>query len=286
VADWNIAGKTVVVTGANSGIGLETARALASADAHVVMVCRSRERGGAALADVRESTGSDRVELMMCDMASLDSIRELAERFEATHDSLHVLVNNAGVMMGRRELSADGFEMTFAVNHLGYFATTGLLLNRLRASAPARVVTVSSVAHRFGLFDFDNLQGEKRYFEFLAYGTSKLCNIAFAYELARRLEGSGVTSNCLHPGPVGSNFGSSGGRVFRGLMNLGRRFLLTPEQGARTSVYLAASPEVSTVSGRYFVKSRPGRSSRASHNRDKQQRLWELSEELTGVRAP
>lgn len=280
---WNIEGKTAVVTGANSGIGLETARALANAGAHVVMVCRNPQRGERALQDVRASTRSDRVELMLCDMASQASIRAFADRFLSEHERLHVLVNNAGVMMGRRELTVDGLETTFAVNHLGYFLVTALLRERLIESAPARVVSVSSVGHKWGSLDLGNLQGEKRYFEFLAYGTSKLCNIAFTYELARRLEGTGVTANCLHPGPVGTNFGSSGGRMFQKLMKLGKRFLLTAEQGARTSVYLATSPEVEGVTGRYFVKSKPARSSRASHNRDKQRQLWALSERLTGL---
>jgi len=283
MSEWNVSGKTCVVTGANVGIGKETAIGLARAGAEVVMVCRSQERGEAALADVIAATGSKTVELMLCDMSAFASMRELSEQFHERHRRLDVLVNNAGAIFARRELTVDGIERTFQVNHLGYFVVTHLLLDLLRASAPARVVSVASDAHGRGKLDPDNLQGERRYGEYLAYATSKLCNIAFTYELARRLEGSGVTANCLHPGVVASNFGQSASRVTRGFFRMARPFILSSEKGALTSLYVASSPELDGVSGKYFDKCKEARSSRASHDVAAQRRVWEISAELTGL---
>jgi NAD(P)-dependent dehydrogenase (short-subunit alcohol dehydrogenase family) len=278
-------GKTVVVTGANSGIGKETARALAKMGARVVMVCRDHGKGAAALAEIRSVATGATPELMECDMASQASIRRFAAAYVDRFDRLDVLVNNAGSTFPRRELSQDGVEMTLAVNHLGYFLTTCLLLEKIKASAPARIVSVASAGHRFGALAFDNLQGERRYGELWQYGTSKLCNIAFTYELARRLAGSGVTANCVHPGAVSSNFGASARPWFRTVMKLGKPFMLSPESGAQTSIYLASSAEVDDVTGTYFARCKPARSSRASHDRAAQCHLWELSETLTGLAA-
>ncbi len=283
MSEWNIAGKTCVVTGANAGIGKETAIGLAREGALVIMVCRSRERGEKALAEVEEATGSRTVELLLCDMAAFASMRELSEEIHARHDAVHVLVNNAGAILGGRELTVDGIERTFQINHLGYFVVTHLLLDLLRASAPARIVNVASTAHRRAQFEFDNLQGERKYRDLSAYSRSKLYNIAFTYQLARRLEGSGVTANCLHPGVVASNFGLSASPAFRTLVRMGRPFLISPERGARTSIYLASSPEVEGVSGEYFDKCRPVRSSEVSYDVASQERLWEISAELTGL---
>jgi NAD(P)-dependent dehydrogenase (short-subunit alcohol dehydrogenase family) len=273
--------KRVIISGASSGIGKQTAIELAKRGAHVVMVCRSRERGEAAREDIRAASGSETIDLMLCDMAGLGSIRAFADEYHAKYDRLDVLVNNAGAMFGKRELTADGYEMTFAVNHLAYFLVTNLLLDVLRASAPARIVSVASAGHRMGWLDFDNLQGEKMYQRYVAYGTSKLCNIMFTYELARRLEGTGVTANCLHPGAVGSNFGAGSGALFESIMKLGKPLLMSSEDGARTSIYLASSPDVDGVTGKYFTKCKPVRSSRKSYDRAAQARLWELSEALT-----
>ncbi len=284
MSNWSVQGKKCVVTGANSGIGKETAIALAEAGADLVMVCRNPERGAAALEDVRAVATGD-VDLMLCDMASLASIREFAAAFRDTHDRLDVLVNNAGGMFSERALTEDGYERTFAVNHLGYFLVTLELLDLLKASAPARIVSVSSTMHRFGKLNPDNLQGEKKFGMVRAYSTSKLCNVAFTYALDRRLEGTGVTANCLHPGSVGSNFGSSASKFFRGLMKLGRPFLTSSKGGAKTSVYLASSPEVEGVSGRYFVHCKAKSSSKASRDVDAQERLWQLSETLTQASA-
>jgi len=280
MSTWSVQGKTCVVTGANSGIGKQTAIALAQLGAKVVMVCRSPERGAAALEEV-QAAATGKVELMLCDMASLTSIRAFATAFRTTHDRLDVLINNAGGMFDQRALTEDGYERTFAINHLGYFLVTAELLDLLKASAPSRIVSVSSTVHKYGNLDFDNLQGETKFTMFGAYKNSKLCNVAFTYALARRLEGSGVTANCLHPGSVGSNFGSTGSRFFRTLMKIGRPFLTSTKGGAKTSVYLATSPDVEGVSGKYFARCREKSSSRASHDEQAQEQLWQLSERLT-----
>jgi NAD(P)-dependent dehydrogenase (short-subunit alcohol dehydrogenase family) len=213
-------------------------------------------------------------------------VRRGAEAFLARHKRLDVLVNNAGLLMDRRELSADGFEMTFAINHLAPFLLTNLLLDALRASAPSRVVTVASGAHTGAELNFDDLQATRRYIGFQVYGASKLANILFTYELARRLEGSGVTANCLHPGFVGTNIGQNNGGAVALFMKVARPFIRTPEQGAQTSIYLASSPEVEGVTGKYFVNQKPRASSAQSYNREVQARLWTISEELTGLRKP
>lgn len=279
---WDVTGKTCAVSGANSGIGKYTSIGLARAGARVVMVCRNMEKGEAARKEIVEASGNDDVDLMQCDMASFASIRAFTDAYKAKHDRLDMLVNNAGMMFPDRAMTEDGFERTFAVNHLAYFLVTNRLRDILEASSPARVVNVASIAHRMvARLDWKNLQGERRYGEFRAYNLSKLCNILFTFELARRLEGTGVTANCLHPGGVGSNFGSEAGVIFRNLMKLGKRFLLTPEQGARTSLYVATSPDLVGVSGEYFSNSKRARSSRITHNRDNQARLWDISADLT-----
>ena len=281
MSGWDVNGKICVVTGANSGIGKHTCIGLARAGARVVMVCRNLEKSEAARAEIVEVSGNDAVELMRCDMASLESIRRFAREYTATHERLDVLVNNAGVMFSEREMTIDGFERTFAVNHLAYFLVTDLLRDVIAASAPSRIVNVASIAHRMARLDFGNLQGERRYGELRAYNLSKLCNIMFTYELARRLQGAGVTANCLHPGSVGSNFGSSAGPLFRSMMKLGKRFLLSSEQGARTSLYVATDPELADVTGAYFSRAKQARSSRTSHDRAAQARLWDISADLT-----
>ena len=277
-------GRTVVVTGGNSGIGLETAVALARAGATTVITSRDPGRGQAAVADIRRRSGSDRVEGVVFDLGSLASVRAGAAEILARCERLDVLVNNAGLVQTDRHESADGYEMTFAVNHLGPFLLTELLTDRLRASAPARVVTVASTAHsaaRHGL-DFDDLQSTRHYKGMRVYGASKLANILFTTELARRLEGSGVTANCLHPGTVGTGYGRDGDT--RGLLAFGlvvaKPFMLSPQKGAVTSVYLASSPEVAGVSGQYFVKCRARQPSKAARDPEAARRLWEVSEQL------
>ena len=269
-----------MVTGANSGIGKETAKGLAKHGATVIMVCRSRERGQQALSEIKESVGSGNVELMLCDLSSQKSVREFAAQFEKSHARLDVLVNNAGVMNRYRSETGDKLEATFAVNHLGYFLLTNLLLDIIKRSAPARIINVSSATHKFGVIDFDDLQNEKRYRAFGAYSNSKLANVLFTYELARRLEGTGVTANCLHPGGVATNIFHDLPKAMEALIKL---VTTSPGKGAETSLYLASSPEVEGVTGKYFVKKSATRTSASSYNEDTARRLWDVSAKLTGL---
>ncbi|MBK8906017.1 MAG: SDR family oxidoreductase [Anaerolineaceae bacterium] len=273
--------KVCLVTGANAGLGKATALVLAKMGATVIMVARSQARGEAALAEVRQASGSDKVHLLLADLSSKASVRQLAATVQASYDRLDVLVNNAGAVFQDRQVSIDGYEMTFSLNHLGYFLLTHLLLDLLKSSAPARIVNVSSGAHTGSKINFDDIMLAKRYRSFEAYGQSKLANILFTYELARRLAGSGVTANALHPGGVATEFAMGEG-VMSTIFKLLRPFLLTPEQGAQTQIYLASSPEVADVSGQYFVKKKPVQSSKISYDTAVAQRLWQLSEELTG----
>jgi len=282
--------KTVIVTGGNSGIGLETAVGLTRLGAHVVITARNQAKGEAALADIKNRSESDSVELMLADFSSLASIRSFVEKFKANHDRLDVLVNNAGGINTSRSETLDGFETTFGVNHLGYFLVTNLLLDMVKASAPARVVSVSSGAHlRAKGIDFDDLNADQGYSGMGVYGRSKLANVLFTYELARRIEGSGVTANCLHPGVVRSGFGQNNGGlialVFKSAYTLMTPFTKSNAQGAETSIYLASSPEVEGVTGKYFADSRETPSSEASHDEEAAKQLWEISEQMTGLAA-
>jgi NAD(P)-dependent dehydrogenase (short-subunit alcohol dehydrogenase family) len=285
-----MSGKTVLVSGANQGIGLETAAALARMGAGVTMTSRDAAKGEAALAQVRSRSGSSDVELMLADFGSLDSTRKLAADFQAKHDRLDVLVNNAGAIQMSRSETADGFETTFGVNHLGYFLLTGLFLDLLKASAPARIVNVASRAHlRAPGMNFDDLNAKQKFSGMGAYAQSKLANVLFTYELARRLEGSGVAANTLHPGVVRTGFGKNNAGLirvaFQAFQLVGRPWLLSPEQGAQTSIYLASSPEVEGVTGKYFADSREEPSSPASYDEAAQRRLWEISEQMVGLKA-
>jgi retinol dehydrogenase 14 len=275
-------GKTCIVTGATSGIGQETAVALARAGANVAIVCRTRDRGEPALAQIRQRSGGA-VALFVADFGSQRAVRALAARLAAALPRIDVLVNNAGLIVGQRVLTEDGLETTFAVNHIGYFLLTRLLEPKLVASAPARVVNVSSRAHRSGTIRFDDLTGARRYDGWKAYAQSKLANVMFTYELARRLAGSGVTVNCLHPGVVATNFGDAGPRRIRLGVGIARPFMKSSARGAETSIYLASSPEVEGVSGKYFVNRRAARSSDESYDQAIAVRLWKVSEELTAA---
>jgi NAD(P)-dependent dehydrogenase (short-subunit alcohol dehydrogenase family) len=276
-----MAGRICLVTGASSGIGKMTALALAKRGATVIMVCRNRTKGEQVQAEIEEQSGNRQVELLIADMSSLASIRQLAREVQQRYTQLHVLINNAGGMWARRETTADGLERTFATNYLGPFLLTHLLLDLLKASAPARIINVSSSAHRFGRINFDDLQSERQYIAFRVYGTSKLELIHFTHELANRLTGTGVTVNVLHPGVVATSFFGNGP-----LWPLASHFLLTPEQGAQTTVYLATSPAVDAVSGKFFVQSRQQHSSRASYDVLTRKRLWAVSEQLIGAEQP
>ena len=275
-------GKTCLITGANAGIGKAAAIALARQGARVVLLCRSEARGRAAMAEIERRGGNGSLDLLVADLASQRLIREAAEEYLQRFERLDVLINNAAVLAWReRQLNEDGLEMTFAVNHLAPFLLTGLLLDRLGECAPARIVTVASGAHRRAELDFDDLQNERDYSPFDAYSRSKLANVYFTYELARRLEGTGVTANCLHPGVVSTALFRDMTHLLRVLVWLGRPFLLKPESGADTAVYLAAASEVEGVTGRYFEKREQVRSSPVSYDADVARRLWDVSEALT-----
>lgn len=269
-------GKVMMVTGANAGMGKEIACALAKMGATVVMVSRDRSRGETARADVQQRSGNASVEVLLADLSSQQSLRQLVEEFTARHPHLHVLVNNVGVTLPRRSVTADGLETTFATNHLAPFLLTNLLLPVLKASAPARVVTVSSAAQAQGKINFDDLQSERRYGEIRVYNQSKLANILFTYELARRLVGTGVTANVLEPGFVKTNMAVP--FPFR----LFSPMRVSVEQGAQPTVYLASSPEVEGVSGKFFSHKRVARkSSKISYDERIARRLWQVSAELT-----
>lgn len=275
----DLTGQVIIVTGANSGIGKVTARELAKMGATVVMVARSQARGSAALADVKAASDNKDVHLMLCDLSSQASIRQFAGQFHAEFDRLDVLVNNAGGVFYQRRESVDGYELTFALNHMGYFLLTDLLLDMLKASAPARIVNVSSNAHRRGEINFDDLQREDSYSAFGAYSESKMMNLLFTFALARRLEGTGVTANVLHPGFVATNFGRNNGFIGKVIMPIVHLFAIGEEEGAETQIYLASSQEVEGVTGNYFEKKKPVEPHPFAHDKDAQKRLWQISEE-------
>jgi NAD(P)-dependent dehydrogenase (short-subunit alcohol dehydrogenase family) len=278
-------GKTVLVTGANTGIGWETAAALAEMGASVVLTARDAAKGEGAVAAIRERLAQADVHAGIVDFSRLDDIRRFAAEFDRRHNELHVLVNNAGAMLSEHSTTPDGLETTFQVNHLGPFLLTNLLLDKLKASAPARIVNVASTAHRGGSLDLDDLQSERGYNGMRVYGTSKLCNILFTRELANRLEGTGVTANSLHPGTVRTGFGQDGDA--RGFIKFGlgviRPFILSPAKGARTQIHLASSPQVEGKTGMYWARSRPSRPTKAAQDDEAARRLWEVSENLVGL---
>jgi len=280
---WTLRGKTCVVTGATSGIGEEIAVGLARAGGRVVVVGRSRERAGATLARIqREAPGAPPPELVLADLCEQAQIRAAAAELLARLPEIHVLVNNAGVANFRRETTPDGLETTFAVNHLAYFLLTRLLLDRLRASAPARIVIVASDAHRFGRLDLADLQNERSYRSMRVYGQSKTANLLFAQELARRLAGTGVTVNALHPGAVATRLGQQNGALVRLLTRALSVFFRTPAQGADTALWLATAPELD-ASGRYFASRRERTPAAWARDPELARRLWEESERLTGL---
>ncbi len=277
---------TMIITGANSGIGLEAAVGLASKGARVVMACRNADKGTAARDIVMQRSGSQRVELMALDLGSFASIRGFAKEALDRFDHIDVLLNNAGAVARHRVETSDGFEQTFGVNHLGHFLLTTLLLDRIKATPDARIVVVASDAHRYAGsgIDFDDLQSTKRYRPFIVYGKSKLANILFTRELSRRLDGSGVTANALHPGFVASNFGRDDplGKV---MMLAGRPFAISPERGARTSIFLASDPSLAGITGEYWYKCAQKQASAKARDDATARRLWDVSENLVASRS-
>jgi len=276
-------GKTCLVTGATSGIGAETAAALAAQGARVILVGRNPEKGQERLAQIRSTTGSDQLEFFQANLASQEEIYRLAEMFYKTHPALDVLVNNAGGVFMRRQYSPDRIEMTFALNHLSYFLLTHLLLDALKSAPKARIVNVSSAAHEYAQIAFDNLQGDRGYSGWAAYAQSKLANLLFTYELARRLKKTGITANALHPGFVATHFGSNNPGLPGWLLRLSRLGAISPAEGARTSVYLASAPQVEALTGKYFVRQKPVPSSPASYDETTAFLLWQISAEMTGA---
>lgn len=283
-ATSTMSGKIVLVTGGTTGIGRATATGLAAMGARLAIVGRDIGRAEAAAVAIRESSGNPDVDAFGADLSSQADVRRLASSVLAAYPRLDVLINNVGGFWATRHRTADGLERTFAVNHLAGFLLTALLLERLKASAPARVVTVASNAQSLGSIDFEDLQGEGNYSGDTAYNQSKLANVMFTYELARRLEGSGVTATALHPGVVSTRFGAEDpSRIFRFLVPLYRPFMKSPEQGAATSIHLASSREAEGITGAYYADGKARRSGKASYDRAAATRLWEVSADLVGL---
>jgi retinol dehydrogenase-14 len=281
-----MAGKSVLVTGGTGGIGRATAAGLAALGARVGITGRDPVRTEAAVASIRAAPGSPAVDGFAADLSVRAGVRRLAAQVLDTYPRLDVLVNNVGGFWAHRHVTADGLERTFALNHLAPFLLTGLLLDRLTASAPARIITVSSGAHAQGRIDFDDLQGERDYSGQRAYSQSKLANVMFTYELARRLDGTGVTATVLHPGVVRTSFGAEDQAAYLAVMTgVARLFMKSTAQGAGTPVYLASSPQVQGITGRYYVSRKPRTSSKASYDTTAAARLWQVSADLTGMTA-
>ncbi len=274
-------GKTAVVTGATSGIGRVTTIALAQKGMRLVLPVRNMDKGKAFKEELAELTGNKEVEVMHCNLASFDSIRQFAASFSKKYDRLHLLVNNAGTWETKRKLSENGIEMNFAVNHLAPFLLTNLLLDPIVASAPARIVNVSSTAHKQAAVNFNDLEGEKRWSSMRSYAQGKLANIFFTRKLARDLEDKGVTVNCLHPGVVETRLFDKMPRLFRWLFGL---FMISPEKGAQTSIYLATSPEVEDVTGEYFAKKKIAKTTGHARDMEVAEKLWEISREYVGLK--
>jgi retinol dehydrogenase 14 len=276
-------GKTVLITGGTSGIGKATATALAAMGARVVVTGRNEERGERAVEEIRRESGGE-VSLMLADLAVQADVRRLAEEFQERHDRLDVLVNNAGVVQSERTETPDGIETTLAVNHLAPFLLTNLLLDLLKRSAPSRVITVASEAERWAKMDLDDLQSRRKYRGMQVYGMTKLANIMFTFELAERLRGIGVAANCIHPGAVNTSFGTNNRGIMTLLFRAFKPFMRSPEQGADTVIYLASSPDVEGMTGKYLSDRKLITASDMAYDEDLREKLWEISEELTGLK--
>lgn len=277
--------KNCLITGGTNGIGKVTALAMAKAGMQVFIVARNQKKAEAVRAEIIRDSGNGQIELLIGNLESLSDIKKISAEFLAKKIPLHLLINNAGVVNGSRELTADGFEGMFGVNHLAPFLLTLLLLDALKSAAPSRIVNVASDAHRFvkGL-DFDDLQSEQGSFPSMKkYGASKLCNLYFTHELARRLSGSGVTVNAVHPGWVATGLGGQNGLLGKILMVVQKPFARTPEKGAESSIYVATSPELDGVSGKYYFNCKEHKPSRAACDAEAAKRLWKISEELCGI---
>ncbi len=283
-ANGGMNGKVVLITGGTSGIGKAAAVELAGMGAEVVVTGRNAERGREAVQEIKDRSANDAVSLMLADLSLQAEVRKLAEEFRRGHDRLDVLLNNAGVVNQKRSETADGIEATLALNHLAPFLLTELLLDLLKASAPSRVVTTASEAERWGRMSFDDLQSRKRYGAFPVYGMTKLANIMFTIDLAERLEGTGVTANCFHPGAVSTSFGSGNGGFGSILFNAFKPFMRSPGKGADTLVYLASSPDVEGMTGKYLSDRKLITAKSMAYDKEARRKLWEASEKLTGTK--
>jgi len=278
-------GKVVVVTGATSGIGEVAARRLAGMGARIVLVARDKARGEAALAGLRSGGAGNSHSIHYGDLSRISEMKRVAQEISAAQPRIDVLINNAGAMFGSRQLTEDNLERTFAINHMAYFVITQGLRERLLASAPARIVNTASAAHQGAKLDFDDLQAAHGFSPMRAYGRSKLCNILFTRELARRLSGKGVTANCLHPGFVATRFGDGSGGILSGVVRVAKLFAISPQQGAQTIVYLASAPEVANVSGGYYYKCLPAQPTTEARNDEDAKRLWMESATIAAIEA-
>jgi len=276
-------GKVCLVTGATDGIGKVSARVLAELGAKVIIVGRNPEKSAIVLAELRSISGNENIDLLMADLAVMQEVRDLAEQVISRYDRIDVLLNNAGGYFTKHEITSDGLEMTFALNHMSYFLLTNKLMELLKYSAPARIVNVSSDAHYGVDIEFENLNGEQEYKAWKAYQKSKLANVLFTYELLKKVPGN-ITVNCLHPGFVATNFGHNNGGFFGPVLKIAQRIsAIDPEEGAKTSIFLCSAPEVKGVSGKYFYKCQPKTSSRESRNMDTGKRLWQISSDIAST---
>lgn len=273
--------KVVMITGANSGIGRATALELAKMGSTLVMVVRSKEKGENVMSEIKRQSNNGSLDLLIADLSSLESVRQLATQYQSRYSKIHVLINNAGIFNQRRHVTPDGYENTFETNYLAPFLLTNLLLDQLKASTPSRIVNVSSVGHYNGHINFDDLSMEKNYSGWKAYQQSKLALVLFTHELARRLEGTGVTVNSLHPGTVATNIWSRPMGPMGFIMALPKLFMTSPEKGAETVAYLASSPEANGLTGEYVEKLKVKKSSDESYNEEIAKRLWDISAQLT-----
>ena len=279
----NMNGKVCLVTGATDGIGKVSARVLAELGAKVIIVGRNPEKSAIVLAELRSISGNENIDLLMADLAVMQEVRDLAEQVISRYDRIDVLLNNAGGYFTKHEITSDGLEMTFALNHMSYFLLTNKLMELLKYSAPARIVNVSSDAHYGVDMEFENLNGEQEYKAWKAYQKSKLANVLFTYELLKKVPGN-ITVNCLHPGFVATNFGHNNGGFFGPVLKIAQRIsAIDPEEGAKTSIFLCSTLEVKEVSGKYFYKCQPKTSSRESRNMDTGKRLWQISSDIAST---
>jgi len=276
-------GKICLVTGATDGIGKVSARVLAEMGAKVIIVGRNPEKSAAVLTELKSVSGNENIDLLLADLAFMQEVRDLAEQVISRYDRLDVLLNNAGGYFAKHEITSDGLEMTFALNHMSYFLLTNKLMGLLKSSVPARIVNVSSDAHYGVDIEFDNLNGEQDYKAWKAYQKSKLANVLFTYELLKKVPAD-ITVNCLHPGFVATNFGNNNGGFVSPVLKIAKRIsAIDPEEGAKTSIFLCSSPEIEEVSGKYFFKCQPKTSSRESRNMDTAKRLWQISSDIAST---